>query len=168
MIPNYVSICYSQKSTHIRVNTVCGLQRPLAVAVENIMPRYQMFICWLITPVKQVTQRKYWTNLINIHVLLLLFFTISVLTILLQFTKLKTPNKDEPSNTLPKVMEDEEQVEVVGLSFISGWTFQTLKRGLHTVAHNGDRNLLSLDGVAVNPIQYKHVLKIVFFSSSQK
>ena len=86
----------------------------------------------------------------------------------LQFTKLKTPNKDVPSNTLPKVMEDEGQVEVVGLSFIFGWTFQTLKRGLHTVAHNGDRNLLSLDGVAVNPIQYKHVLKIVFFSSSQK
>ena len=41
-----VSICYRQKSTHIRLNTVCGLQRPLAVTIENIMSRYQVFICW--------------------------------------------------------------------------------------------------------------------------
>ena len=37
----------------------------------------------------------------------------------LQFTKLKTPNKDVPSNTLPNVMEDEGQVEVGGLPLIS-------------------------------------------------
>ena len=28
------------------------------------------------------------------------------------------------------------------------------------VAHNEDSNILSLDGVAVNPIQYQHALKI--------
>ena len=37
----------------------------------------------------------------------------------LQLTKLKTPNKDVPSNTLPNVMEDEGQVEVGGLPLIS-------------------------------------------------
>ena len=45
VIPNYVSICYRQKSIHIGLNTVCGLQCPLAVAIENITPRYQVFIC---------------------------------------------------------------------------------------------------------------------------
>ena len=37
----------------------------------------------------------------------------------LQFTNLKTSNKDVPSNTLPNVMEDEGQVEVGGSPLIS-------------------------------------------------
>ena len=135
------NLLYRQKSTHTRQNTVCGLERPLAVAIENIMPRYQVFICWWMTLVKQVIlsvdcvkllwRLNGWKTM-RMEDSSVCFRSFHLLQIgkccKFQFTTLKTPNKDVPSNTLPNVMEDEGQIEVGGLPLISRWTFHSEMR----------------------------------------
>ena len=46
-------------------DTVCGLQHPLAFIIENIMPRYQVFICWNMTLIKQVNREKTLPNVME-------------------------------------------------------------------------------------------------------
>ena len=52
--------CVIDKNQHTSdFDTVCGLQRPLAFIIENIMPRYQVFICWNMTLIKQVNRENF-------------------------------------------------------------------------------------------------------------
>ena len=58
--------CVIDKNQHTSdFDTVCGLQRPLAFIIENIMPRYQVFICWNMTLIKQVNREKTLPNVME-------------------------------------------------------------------------------------------------------